>query len=364
MTSTSQTEISIVNSWKASFRRLLLAWYRKNARDLPWRHTKDPYAIWLSEIMLQQTRVEQGLPYYERFIGAFPSVQALASAEMDRVLKLWEGLGYYSRARNLHRAAQTVVKDCNGKFPTTAEALQTLPGVGRYTAGAIASIAFGERVPVLDGNVIRVLSRLYNIAECADDAKVREKLWALATELVPVKQPGNFNQAMMELGARVCTPKSPKCDACPVVKFCAARAAGVEEDRPMRNAKKTTPHYDMVAAAIKQDGKYLMAKRPSMGLLGGMWEFPGGKVCTGETHQRALRRELRERFGVRVKVRGLAAMVQHAYSHFKVTMHVYACEIVDGALSPTVHHEVRWIPRSKFKRFALPKVMHKVIDSL
>lgn len=348
----------------SAFHRALLAWYRASARDLPWRRTKDPYAVWLSEIILQQTRVDQGLPYYERFIAAFPTVESLAAAKMDRVLKLWEGLGYYSRARNLHRAAQTVVKDCNGIFPTTAEALQTLPGVGRYTAGAIASIAFGERVPVLDGNVIRVLSRLYNIAECTDDAKVREKLWTLAAELVPAKQPGNFNQAMMELGARVCTPKSPKCADCPISKYCFARAAGVAEKRPVRKAKLATPHYEMVAAAIQKDGKYLVAKRPAVGLLGGMWEFPSARLRNRETHTRALRRELGERFGVHVRIGGLIASVQHAYTHFNVTLHAYTCEIENGTPRAPNHEKLRWVSRSYFKKLALPKVMHKLLVSL
>lgn len=348
----------------ARFRRALLAWYRASARDLPWRRTTDPYAVWLSEIMLQQTRVDQGTPYYERFIAAFPTVRALADATEDRVLKLWEGLGYYSRARNLHRAAKIVANEFGGAFPSTAEALQALPGVGRYTAGAIASICFGERVPVLDGNVIRVLSRVYDIAECTDDARVRETLWEIAAGLVPAKHPGDFNQAMMELGARVCTPKSPQCEACPVRSSCAAYAAGTVGERPVRKAKPKTPQREMAAAAIVRNGRYLLAKRRSAGLLGGMWEFPSAEVRNGETHQRAIVRELRDHFGVRVKVGGLVASVQHAYSHFKVSLHVYACEVIEGKPAAKEHDEVRWIPRSAFKRIAMPKVVHKVLDTL
>jgi A/G-specific adenine glycosylase len=355
----SKTQLNI-----PSFRRALLAWYRASARDLPWRRTSDPYAVWLSEIMLQQTRVDQGLPYFERFIAAFPTVRVLAAANEDRVLKLWEGLGYYSRARNLHRAAKIVASEYDGRFPATAVELQTLPGVGRYTANAIASIAFGERVPVLDGNVVRVLSRIYNIAGCTDDTNVRERLWKLAAQLVPATRPGDFNQAMMELGARVCTPRSPHCDACPVAKHCAARTAGVQEKRPVRKTKQATPRYEMAAAAIKRNGRYLLAKRPSSGLLGGLWELPCAKVRSGETHQRALARELRQHFGVRVKVGGIVASVQHAYSHFKVSLHVYACEIVDGEPAPANYEEVRWIARSQFKRYALPKVLHKFVNML
>ena len=347
-----------------SFRTALLKWYRASARDLPWRRTTDPYAIWMSEIMLQQTRVEQGLPYYERWLKLFPTVHALAAAHEDRVLKAWEGLGYYTRARNLHKAAKVVARDRHGEFPATAEEWQSLPGVGRYTAGAIASIAYGERVPVLDGNVIRVLSRLHDIDACTDDAPVRDGLWKLAEALVPAKHPGDFNQAMMELGARICTPKSPQCGSCPVAKHCAALAAGVQEERPVRKAKQTTPRHEMVAAAIERDGRYLLVKRPATGLLGGMWEFPCGKVRPGETHAHTLQRELHEEFGLTVKVGGLITCVQHAYTHFKVTLNVYACAIVSGAPAPTSHDDVQWVARAQFRRYALPKVVHKFIDLL
>lgn len=348
----------------AQFRRALLAWYRAAARDLPWRRTTDPYAIWLSEIMLQQTRVEQGLPYYERFIAAFPTVQSLAAAKEERVLKLWEGLGYYSRARNLHRAAKVVANERGGEFPQTAEELQSLPGVGRYTAGAIASIAFGKRVPVLDGNVIRVLSRLYDIEACTDDLKVRDRLWELAAALVPVKKPGDFNQAMMELGARVCTPKAAQCQSCPIAKQCAAHAAGVVDQRPVRKPKRQTPRHEMVAAVIKRNGRYLLVKRPSKGLLGGLWEFPCGTVRNGETHRKALARELRENFGVRVQAGGLIASVQHAYSHFKVTLHAYACALTDGEVSAGNRIEARWLRRTQLNKYALPKIVHKFIGAL
>ena len=347
-----------------SFRRALLAWYRANARDMPWRRTTDPYAIWLSEIMLQQTRVDQGTPYYERFIATFPNVHALARASEDRVLKLWEGLGYYSRARNLHRAAKIVSSEYAGTFPQSAEQLQTLPGVGRYTAGAIASIAFGERVPVLDGNVIRVLSRVFNIEACTDEPKVRDQLWEIAATLVPARDPGDFNQVMMELGARVCTPNAPLCAQCPVQKHCCARAKGVESQRPVRRKKSETPRREMVAAAIKRDGKYLMAKRPASGLLGGMWEFPSGEVRNGETHERALTRELKQNFGLRIKPGKLVASVQHAYSHFKVTLHVYACELIDGTPDAKEHDETHWFARKSFSSLALPKVVHKFLDQL
>jgi A/G-specific adenine glycosylase len=345
-------------------RRALLAWFRAEARDLPWRRTMDPYRIWLSEIMLQQTRVDQGLPYYERFLAAFPDVFALARAHEDQVLKLWEGLGYYTRARNLHRTAQKIVEEYAGEFPRKAELLIMLPGIGRYTAGAIASIAFGERVPVLDGNVKRVLARLFNIAQSIDDVETEKQLWDLAGRLVPQKDPGDFNQAMMELGARICTPKKADCGGCPVARWCLARAADTVAARPMRSAKKATPHKEIVVAVIERAGRYLIGRRPPEGLLGGLWEFPGGKVQPGETHQQALARECKEELGIVVKPGGLIATVQHAYTHFRVTLNVYRCAIQKGTPKAKVHTELRWVPPEDFSNFAFPKANHKFLGQL
>jgi A/G-specific adenine glycosylase len=349
---------------RAALRRALLAWFRKNARDLPWRRTKDPYAIWLSEIMLQQTRVEQGLPYYERFIAAFPTVQALAQAKEDEVLKLWEGLGYYSRARNLHKAAKHVAFACNNELPRMAAHWLELPGVGRYTAGAIASIAFGERTAVVDGNVIRVLSRLFNVDDCTDETATREQLWTLAESLVPPKHPGDFNEALMELGATICTPKNPMCEVCPVARLCAARALGVETARPVRRSKKPTPHREHVAAAIAKGGRYLIVKRASKGLLGGLWEFPGGDVASGETHETAIKRIIGEQTGLRVRAGGPVASVDHAYSHFRVTVHVYACQYSAGKVQVRDHIDAKWVWKSHFSRYAFPKTHHKFLDQL
>jgi A/G-specific adenine glycosylase len=349
---------------RAAFRRALLTWYGKHARDLPWRRNRDPYRIWLSEIMLQQTRVDQGLPYYERFTAAFPSVHDLAKAHEDRVLKLWEGLGYYSRARNLHKAAKVVSQELSGAFPDTVDGLLELPGVGRYSAGAIASIAFGVPAPVVDGNVIRVLSRLFNIEANTDETATKHELWRLAEDLVAPKDPGGFNQGMMELGARICTPKAPDCPACPVQRYCAAYAAGVQEQRPVRTPKQKTPHHEIVAAAIQKNGRYLLGKRPPDGLLGGLWEFPGGKVKAGESHEAALQREIREELGLSVDVGGLVASVKHAYSHFKITLNVYRCTHTSGTPMPKAHTELKWVLPSKFDDYAFPKANHKFLHLL
>lgn len=348
-----------------AIRTALLGWFEGEARDLPWRKTDDPYKIWISEILLQQTRVDQGLPYYRRFVEAFPTVQALAHASEDQVLKQWEGLGYYTRARNLHKAAGIVLTEYGGKLPRNAELLALLPGIGRYTAGAIASIAFGERVPVVDGNVKRVLSRLFNLDACIDDAETEKDLWGLAETLVPQKTPGDFNQAMMELGARICTPRKPACDACPVAESCQARALGLQEERPVRRARKGTPHQEIVTAAIRRDGKYLIGRRPSEGLLGGLWEFPGGKMEKGESHEQALTRECREELGLPVRVGGLIASVNHAYTHLRVTLNVYRCTI-EGNKEPKArrHTELRWVTPEDFAQFAFPKANHKFLDLL
>ena len=347
-------------------RRALLKWYRKEARDLPWRKTQDPYKVWVSEIMLQQTRVDQGIPYYHRFLEAFPTVEALATATDDAVMKRWEGLGYYTRARNLHKAARIVVEKYNGALPEKVELLRMLPGIGKYTAGAIASIAFGKRAPILDGNVKRIFSRIFNINASIDEPSTEKKMWAMAETLVPKKDPGDFNQAMMELGARLCSPKNPNCETCPVQSLCEAYSLGLQAQRPVRNPKKAVPHQEIVVAVLQRQGRYLIGKRPPKGLLGGLWEFPGGKVEPGETHQQALVRECKEELGIKVKIGGLIASVNHAYTHFRLTLNVYRCNTIKPNAEPKqkTHTELRWVTRDEFSDYAFPKANHKFLDML
>lgn len=349
---------------KGAIRRNLLRWYRANARDLPWRRTRDPYAVWLSEILLQQTRVDQGLPYYERFLQRFPTVQTLAQADEHAVLKAWEGLGYYARARNLHKAARVVVTTLEGRFPTDAAGWQALPGIGRYTAGAIASIVYAEPVPVLDGNVIRVLTRLFDIDACSDTPHVREQLWTLAGELVPKSHPGDFNQAMMELGANVCTPRNPTCGNCALAKQCRSRKVGTQLSRPVRAPKKTVPHKEIVLGAICKQGRILIVKRPSKGLLGGLWELPGGEVNAGESHAIALRRNFKRSIGIGIKVGRLIASVNHAYTHFRVTINIYQCEQTTGKPKAKEHEDLKWMTRARLKEFAFPRAHHKFLHLL
>src|ERR1044071_5906524 len=258
----------------------LLDWYRLNQRTLPWRGPlrSDSYAVWVSEIMLQQTRAEAVIPYFEKWMQLFPTVRALADASEQNVLNAWEGLGYYSRARNLHKAAKVVAKEFNGELPRDLNQLSQLPGIGRYTLGAIASIAFDMNVPALDGNIKRVYARIFDIAQPVDTPKGDKLLWEVAEKYLPSKDAGDYNQALMDLGATICVPKNPRCLICPVMKLCKARANGTQNERPVKLPKKQVPHHIHAAGVISQKGRVLLARRPSEGLLGGMWEFPNGRV--------------------------------------------------------------------------------------
>ncbi|MBM4103812.1 MAG: A/G-specific adenine glycosylase [Planctomycetes bacterium] len=316
---------------KTKIHQPLLSWFGRAARDLPFRGTHDPYRIWLSEMMLQQTQVRTVIPYYERFLKKLPTIQALAKAQLDTVLKLWQGLGYYTRAKNLHKAARLIIEKHDGEFPRTFEAILALPGIGRYTAGAIGSIAFGLRKPVLDGNVIRVLCRWYAVEGNPADAKTREKLWRIAEELLPIKNCGDWNQAMMELGAEICTPKNPRCTECPVRRFCEAFKKGVQDVLPLRKKGKKIPHYTVaVAVLFDSKGRLLIDKRRVEGFLGGLWELPGGKKQKNETLKHAVEREVHEETGLCVRAGKKLCVVKHVYSHFAVTLHTYLCSPVYG----------------------------------
>ncbi|MHC4520399.1 MAG: A/G-specific adenine glycosylase [Planctomycetota bacterium] len=349
---------------KAAVTRPLRAWFRKRARDLPWRRTDDPYAIWISEIMLQQTQVATVLPYYERFLLRFPTVEKLARARLDTVLKLWEGLGYYGRARNMHRAAKDVIKRFDGRLPGTKDELLALPGIGAYTAGAIASIAFGQREPVVDGNVTRVLCRLFRIREDPKQAAIHKEIWSVAGRLLPKSRPGDFNQALMELGSEVCLPRRPLCDVCPLEGACQARLHGEETSLPIRRAKKPIPHYTVAVGVIYRNGLVLIDKRKPEGLLGGLWEFPGGKKETGESLEDALRREVREELSIRIWVKRQLATVDHAYSHFRIRLHAFECAYVSGEVRCLHCTDFKWVRPADLRRYAFPSANSKIIRVL
>ncbi|MBI5137326.1 MAG: A/G-specific adenine glycosylase [Nitrospirae bacterium] len=338
----------------------LLAWYDRARRDLPWRRTADPYAIWVSEAMLQQTQVATVIPYYHRFLQRFPTVQALAAAPEGDVLKAWEGLGYYSRARNLQKAARVVLADHGGRLPDTAAALKTLPGIGPYMAGAVASIAFGRSEPVLDGNVERVLTRLFAIADPVAGRATRQHLWALAAELLSPARPGDHNQAMMELGATLCTPRAPACGACPLSARCRAAAAGNPEGFPCKTPRAATPHHHIAVGVVAHGGRLLLVRRPPKGLLGGMWEFPGGRVADGEAVADGVARNLRERFGLTVAVATPLAPVRHAFTHRRVTLHPFHCRAAADAVAPRFHVDHRWLAGDAVAGLALPRAHQKI----
>ena len=345
-------------------RRRLLQWFDGHARDLPWRGTRDPYAIWVSEIMLQQTRVQTVKPYYQRFLKRFPTVEKLARARIDTVLKLWEGLGYYSRARNLHRAAREIVARCEGRLPATRDELVTLPGIGSYTAGAIASIAFGRREPVVDGNVTRVLCRLFCIHADPKRTDVQKQLWSLATSLLPRTRAGDHNQALMELGSEICLPRNPRCDECPLVRTCEARRRGEEASLPVKRPRKELPTVTVAVGVIYRDGLILIDKRKPDGLLGGLWEFPGGKKEPGESLRDALHREVREELGIRIEVKRSFMVVHHAYSHFRVRLHVFECAFVSGKPRCRSCTAFKWVRPSDLRRYAFPAANQRIIQSL
>jgi A/G-specific adenine glycosylase len=338
----------------------LLQWYRANARDLPWRNTKDPYAIWVSEIMLQQTRVETVIPYYEKWLNELPELADLANADEDRVLSLWEGLGYYSRARNLHKAARQVRDQYNGEIPAETGELQKLPGIGRYTAAALSSIAFQKDAAALDGNIRRVLSRFFNITDPIRSNTADTKLWDLVEKNLPSGQAGDYNQALMELGARICTPANPDCDQCPLMENCLAFELGLQESRPVKSGKSEIPEITVTAGVIHQTGMYLIAKRPPDGLLGGMWEFPGGKQKPGETLHQTLIRELNEELNARVKVGEAIGTFQHSYTHKRVQLHAYYCELLDQGIQPLFHTDLKWVSPENLDQFPMGKLDRQI----
>lgn len=342
----------------------LLAWFDAHGRVLPWRQPPiNAYRVWVSEVMLQQTQVETVLPYFERWMARLPTVEALAAAGEQEVLRLWEGLGYYHRARALQRAAQRIVYERGGTFPQSAAEWQGLPGVGRYTAAAIASIVLGEPILALDGNVRRVLARLLDF-EHPVDARGEQVLRALGQAHLPSERPGDFNQALMDLGATLCRPRKPRCEVCPVNDLCLARAHGTQMQRPLRREKRDVPHYVVVAAVIWRDGQVLIAQRPPQGLLGGLWEFPGGKQEAGESLEQALRREIREELDAEIAVERPLGIFRHAYSHFRVTLHAFHCRLLIGEPRPVEAVALRWVSPQVLGDYPMGKLDRQIARRL
>ncbi len=341
----------------------LLAWYAAQGRDLPWRRERDPYRIWVAEIMLQQTQVKTVLPYYQRFLTAFPEVQTLAQADRQQVLKAWQGLGYYRRAHHLHQAAQQIVQQHQGQFPTDFQQAIALPGIGRTTAGGILSAAFNQPVAILDGNVKRVLARL--LALPRPPAQATAQLWQWSERLLARSHPRDFNQALMDLGATVCTPQQPQCPTCPWVSACQAHALNLQQQLPMRQPAAPLPHKHIGVAVIRnQAGQVLIDRRHDEGLLGGLWEFPGGKIEAGETVAECIRREIREELALDIEVGEHLLTLEHAYSHFRVTLYVHHCRYLGGEPQALESQEVRWVPVADLDQFPFPKANAQIVAKL
>lgn len=347
-----------------ALQRALHRWYLANHRDLPWRRTRDPYAIWVSEVMLQQTQVKTVLPYYKRFLFQFPTVRHLADAPLQTVLKHWEGLGYYSRARNLRRAAGMVASEMKGQIPRDWQTIRRLPGVGDYIAAAVLSIAFGQPYAVVDGNVKRVLARLFLIDTPVNQASAHRQFQTAAQQLLPDQAPGDHNQAVMELGALVCAPRKPACDRCPLTRYCRAAATRQTDRYPRRVKKATTPEHLVVSAVIVKNGRLLLTRRPTEGLLGGLWEFPGGRSDPTEDLMAMCAGIVRSVTGLEVKVLGRITSVRHAYSHFKIRMPVFHCRWQSGRVRLCGPEAFRWVHPDRVADFPLHGAARKILPHL
>jgi A/G-specific adenine glycosylase len=343
----------------------LLRWFDQLQIQLPWRGSRDPYRIWLSEIMLQQTRIVAVEGYYMRFLERFPTIEDLAAAPLDDVLKMWEGLGYYSRARNLHRLAQIVVNEHHGQFPATAEALQQLPGIGRYTAAAIASIAFQQRVAVLDGNVMRVLARVFDLAEDIIQLSTQKQLWQLAESLLPTKRVGDYNQALMDLGRLICVPRRPACESCPLQSNCLAFAHHTTAQRPVKTPKAPVKEARAVAAVLRDEAnRLLLVQRPSRGLLGGLWSLPGGFCEPEESLSEGLQRLVRETLQLEISVAEQLATATQTLTHLRMTVRAFDCQIMAGTPQALGVAAFAWVALTDLNKFSFGKADREIIQSI
>jgi A/G-specific adenine glycosylase len=341
------------------FAKLTLNWYFRNARVLPWRNHPDPYAIWVSEIMLQQTQVATVIPYFERWMNRFPDIPALARATEGEVLRMWEGLGYYARARNLHKAARMVMENYAGILPPSMGELKKLPGVGRYTAAAIASMAFGQDEATLDGNIKRVLSRVFKISEPVNTTHGEKILWGIVNDHLPAGRAGDYNQALMDIGALICLPIKPDCLGCPLKRICEAKKKGLQEKLPVVKNKLIVPSVVKSAIVVVKKRNVLLLHRKSTGLLGGMWEFPSVEV------DKDLEKELivfmNSQHMLKVFKKSHLLTIRHAYSHFKLTEHAFLCTLKsESKLQPGF----KWIPLKELSNFPMGKVDRQIANKL
>lgn len=353
-------------SFDSNYTDNLLGWFYANKRDLPWRHTYIPYHVWISEIMLQQTQMDRVVFYFKRWIERFPNIESLAAASEDEVLNLWEGLGYYSRARNLHHSAKLLMEQ-KGSLPDRYEDLLKLPGIGPYTAGAIMSIAYNRDYPVVDANIERIFSRLFNLTSSIKSKENKKFVWTKTAEMLPHGRSRDFNQALMELGALVCLPKKPLCDGCPVVQWCKAYRLGIVHERPILPDKKKNIIIEMATGILNRGERILIQKRHADDVWGNLWEFPGGRLKEGETAQQAVVREFLEETGLIVKVAREITSVRHSYMHYRVILHGFFCDVIGSEKKEPglfAAQENRWVLFSELDQFAFPSGHRKLIDYL
>ncbi|MGQ9657091.1 MAG: A/G-specific adenine glycosylase [Fimbriimonadales bacterium] len=356
-------QVSLDSAWVRELRRALLAWFSVHQRPTPWRNNPDPYRVWIAEVMLQQTQTATVVPYYERFLMRFPTVQALAEAPLEEVLRYWEGLGYYARARNLHRAAQIIAQN-GGQLPPTAERLRELPGIGAYTAGAIASIAFGQPTPVVDGNVVRVLARLLWLKGDLKAHAAQQHLWQLSGQLIDPQQPGAFNQAIMELGSTVCLPTQPRCGACPVSHLCAAYQRGQPTAVPEPSRRATTRARVDVSAIVQREGRYLLTRRTPDGLWGGLWEFPRAS-CDGRESLESVAQRAAAQLSVQVEPLQPLTRLQHAVTTSRIRLYGYLCAWITGeARTQGAYDAAEWVTPDALAGYPLAAPQRRLAQAL
>lgn len=345
---------------RSSFQKKLLDWFEEYQRPLPWRKKYDPYEVWISEIMLQQTQVSKVLPYYSRWMKKFPTIESVAEASEEDVLKYWEGLGYYTRVKNIHKTAQEVCEVFNGIFPNDFQSILKLRGIGRYTAGAIASIAFNQNYPVVDGNVTRVISRVMNLMDPPNSSNMQKTLWSVAENWIPSEKARWFNQAVMELGATVCLVKNPLCLLCPIQAYCKAYAEGTVNDVPVKVKKNKPISIIKALAVIEWERKFLVRKRSTENLMRGLWEFPNIIVNGKKNIEQQLVDEIQKEWGILVKIQEKIATIKHSYTSYRATLHCYYCHSI--SFIEYSDNNIRWDVLENIEALAFPSAHGKVRD--
>jgi A/G-specific adenine glycosylase len=341
----------------------LLHWFAENGRDLPWRTNYLPYEVWISEMMLQQTQIKTMLPYYRRWMERFPDLPSVADAPEDELFRCWEGLGYYARAKNIHKAARRIVSEFEGKLPRDIDSIRALPGIGRYTAGAIMSFAYNADYPAADANAARILARIFNISIQSNQKEFRDAVWNYASEILPSGHSRNFNQALMDFGSVICLARDPLCAQCPIAFGCKSLVAGVVDRRPLTVRKKAPTQIERAIGVLLEDGKVLVRKRPESGLMANLWEFPGIETLVGETPEQALRNSWLKELGIKLSVLEKLSVVKHTHTSFRVTLHAFLCG-TGGASMPENSSHLRWASLGELQNFAFPAAHRKVIRTL